>query len=83
MQGRVFGSIICTSVINKLAKIFYENDDLLYQYKGEVEVPILGMVDDVLAVNKCSNAVVTSNATVNKFMELNKLKLSDTKNAYW
>ena len=79
MQGTVFGSIICTSVIDKLAKIFYKNYDILYKYKGEVEVPILGMVDDVLAVNKCSNEVVTSNATVNMFMELNKLKLSGTK----
>ena len=52
MQGTVFGNIICTSVIDKLAKIFYKNDDILYKYKGEVEVPILGMVDDVLAVNK-------------------------------
>ena len=79
MQGTVFGSLICTSVINKLAKIFYEKSELLYKYKGEVEVPILGMVDDVLGVNSCSNDVVTSSATINSFMELNKLKLSSTK----
>lgn len=79
MQGTVFGSIICTSVIDKLAKIFYQDKMILYRYKGEVEVPVLGMVDDVLAVNKCSNPAVMSNATVNKFMELNKLKLSCTK----
>ena len=48
-------------------------------YKGEVEVPVLGMVDDVLAVNICSNEAVISNATVNEFMELNKLKLSSAK----
>ena len=53
MQGTVFGSIICTSVIDKLAKIFYQDKVILYKYKGEVEVPVLGMVDDVLAVNKC------------------------------
>ena len=75
----MFGSIICQSVIDKLAKIFYKDKEILYSYKGEVEVPVLGMVDDVLAVNKCSNPVVMSNATVKKFMELNKLKLSGTK----
>jgi hypothetical protein len=37
------------------------------------------MVDDVLGVNYCSNDVVASNATVNSFMETNKLKLSSTK----
>ena len=79
MQGTVFGSIICTSVMDKLAKIFYKNSDLLYMYNGEVEVPVLGMVDDVLCVSHCSNEAVKSNATINSFMELNKLKLSSTK----
>ena len=45
MQGTVFGSIICTSVMDKLAKIFYQDKDLIYKYKKEVSVPILGMVD--------------------------------------
>ena len=42
-------------------------------------MPILGMVDDVLAVNKCSNEAVISDCTINRFMELNKLTLSSTK----
>ena len=79
MQGTIFGSIICTAVIDKLAKIFYGNKEILYKYKGEVKVQILGMVDDVLAVNKCSNEAVISNFTINRFMELNKLRLSSTK----
>ena len=52
MQGTVFGSIICTSVMDKLAKIFYKNPDLVYKYKEKVDVPVLGMVDDVLSVFK-------------------------------
>ena len=54
MQGTVFGSLICTSVMDKLAKIFYQNPELVYKYKNKVEVPVLGMVDDVLCVTKCS-----------------------------
>ena len=79
MQGTVFGSIICTSVMDKLAKIFYQNPDLVYKYKNKVEVPVLGMVDDVLCVTKCSSKTLVSNATINSFMELNKLKLSTEK----
>ena len=30
MQGTVFGSIICASVVDKLAKNFYSNKNLLY-----------------------------------------------------
>ena len=40
MQGTVFGSIISTSLIDKLAKIFYENPDLVYKYKEKVDVPV-------------------------------------------
>ena len=73
MQVTVFGNLICTSVIDNFAKLFYQNSELLYKYKGEVEVPILGMVDDVLGVIHCSNDEVTSNATISSFMELNIL----------
>ena len=79
MQGTVFGSLICTSVMDKLAKIFYKNPELVYKYKNKVEVPVLGMVDDVLCVTKCSTKTLVSNATINSFMELNKLTLSADK----
>ena len=79
MQGTVFGSLICTSVMDKLAKIFYQNPDLVYKYKNKVEVPVLGMVDDVLCVTNCSSKTLISNATINSFMELNKLTLSADK----
>ena len=79
MQGTVFGSLICTAVMDKLAKLFYSDENLLYKYKNIVNVPVLGMVDDVLNVAKCSSSAVASNATVNSFMELNKLKLAAKK----
>ena len=68
-----------SAVMDKLAQIFYQDPNLVYKYKDKVEVPILGMVDDVLCVTKCSNATITSNATINSFMELNKLTLSAEK----
>ena len=79
MQGTVFGSLICTTVMDKLAKIFYKDENLLYKYKKEVEIPVLGMVDDVLSVTKCSEVSVMTNATIVSFMEINKLKLAAKK----
>ena len=76
MQGTVFGSLICTAVMDKLAKIFYKDSKLLYKYKGKVDVPVLGMVDDVLNVASCTEQAVLSNSTINSFIEYNKLKLS-------
>ena len=79
MHGTVCGSPICKAVVDKLTKIFYGDKNLLCMYKGKVEVPILGMVDDVVNVDKCSNKTVTSIATINAFMEANKLTLPHNK----
>ena len=57
MQGTVWGTIKCTNTMDKLGKLSYENP---YKYKGIVEVPMLGMVDDVLNVAKCSNQAIIS-----------------------
>ena len=37
------------------------------------------MVDDVIAVTKCGNKVVTTNTSINTFIKLKKLKFSDKK----
>ena len=50
MQGSVWGSIFCTATIDKLAKLVYSREDMLYKYKGEVSVPPMEMVDDVLTL---------------------------------
>ena len=62
--------------MDKLAKMFYNDKSMLFKYKGDIEIPVLGMLDDLLNVAKCSNQVVTTTATINSFMELNKLKLA-------
>ena len=79
MQGTVFGTIICTAVMDKLAKICYQDENLLYKYKNTVKVPVLGMVDDVLSVASCFSSSVITNSTINSFMEMNKLKLAQQK----
>jgi hypothetical protein len=39
----------------------------------------VGMVDDILNIQKCSNKSVKTNAAINAFVELKKLKFSDDK----
>ena len=79
MQGSVWGSLLCTTSMDKLGQKFYENPNLLYWYKGAVAVPPLCMVDDILAVQTCSEATVQVNAVINSFIELKKLTLSAKK----
>ena len=79
MQGTVWGSLLCTVSMDKLGKHIYKKHDLIYKYKGEIDIPSLGMVDDILAVKKCNNDTVKINAVINSFVEAKKLKLSKTK----
>ena len=55
MQGSVWGSLCCVVLMDKLGKLAYSNPDLLYYYKGVVGTPPLQMVDDIMALQKCSN----------------------------
>ena len=79
MQGTVFGSLCCTTSIDKLGKHVYEHGELLYKYKQKVDIPCLGMVDDILAIQKCSTNTTKINAVINAFVEAKKLKLSKDK----
>ena len=78
MQGSVWGSIMCTTTMDKLGQVAYENPELLYMYKGVVAVPPICMVDDILSLQKCSESSKI-NAVINAFVELKKLTLSFTK----
>ena len=79
MQETVWGSLMCTATMDKLGQLAYKNNDLTYKYKGVVETPSLGMVDDVLSVQKCSEDALKANAVINAFFEGKKLKLSNKK----
>ena len=69
MQGSVWGSLLCTTTMDKLGKLVYEDENLLYRYKGLVAVPSLCMVDDIMSIQKCSDSG-RINAVINAFIEM-------------
>ena len=79
MQGSVWGSICCVVLMDKLGKLAYSDPKMLYYYKNLVGTPPLQMVDDVLAIQKCSDKSLMMNKTINTFIDLEKLSLSKTK----
>ena len=79
MQGRVWGGLMCTTTMDKLCQLVYDDKNLLYKYKGTVDVPPLEMVDDIITASKCGSTSIAMNETVNTFIELKKLKLSESK----
>ena len=79
MQGTVWGSLLCAATTDKLAKRVYDEGELLYKYKGEVDVPPLEMVDDILTLQVCGVASEAMNSEVNAFIEQKKLTLGEKK----
>ena len=65
--------------MDQLGKIVYKDDKLTYKYKGEVPVPPLEMVDDVVTLSECGSTSITMNSTVNTFMEHKRLRLNTKK----
>ena len=65
MQGTVWASFLCTVTMDKIGQFEYKHPELTYKYKGVIETPSLGMVDDVLCVQKCSTQTVKTNSIIN------------------
>ena len=73
MQGTVWGSLFCTTTLDKLPSPQY------YKYRGSVSVPSLEMVDDIVDIKKCGTESVLSNSVINLFIEHKKLTLGKAK----
>ena len=52
IQGDVFGPLLCSKQVDTLGQECLEEKKYTYQYKGEVDIPPLGMVDDLLCVSE-------------------------------
>ena len=51
--------------MDKLGKLKYENESLVYQYKVQVSVAALEMVDDIADIEKCGTYAIISNTAKN------------------
>ena len=52
-QGDVFGPIFCSKQVDTFGQECLRDRKYTYMYRGEVEIPPLSMVDDVLAISEC------------------------------
>ena len=52
-QGDVFGPMLCSKQVDTFGKECLEENKYTYKYKGEVDIPPLGMVDDLICVSEC------------------------------
>ena len=53
IQGDVLGPIFCSKQVETFSQECLEKSEYTYFYRGEVEIPPLSMVDDVLTISEC------------------------------
>ena len=61
MQGTVFAPLQATTSMSQLGAMAYKRGKPLLNYKNTVQIPALGMIDDIATVTKCGMETVLSN----------------------
>ena len=79
MQGSVLGPLCCTTTMDKIGQKAYKKREPLYNYKGLVAVPPLGMVDDEVTIAECGSKSILTNVFMNNFTESKKLQFGKDK----
>ena len=64
IQGDVFGPLLCSKQVDSFGKECIEENKYTYMYKGEVEIPPLGMVDDLICVSECGYKTTMLNSFI-------------------
>ena len=79
LQGDVFGPIQCSMSVDTYGRECLAEGKHLYSYKGEVEVPALAMVDDLLIVTECGYRESMANSYINMKSNMKKLQFGTEK----
>ena len=79
LQGEVFGPLECSVSVDSFGKECLNNEKLLYQYRGEVGVPPLAMIDDLVCPSVCGVDSVLMNSYINAKTRTKKLQFGVSK----
>ena len=63
-QGDVFGPILCSNQVDTFGRECLYEEKYTYAYKGEVEIPPLGMVDDLICISECGHRTAMLNSFI-------------------
>ena len=65
IQGDVFGPMLCGKQIDEIGKECLEASKYTYKYKGDVEIPPLIMLDDLIIISECGYKTAMANSYIN------------------
>ena len=76
MQGSVMASLQCTTLQDSFNRIHEKYPQLNYFYKNDknIQIGMLGFVDDTLSIQKFGNLAIEKNAASNSFVDCTNQK---------
>ena len=78
-QGDVFSPILCSNQIDEIGKECLQQEKYTYSYKGEVDIPPLGMVDNLITVSDCGHKTAMVSSYINGKTDCKKLQFGVNK----
>ena len=78
-QGCVFGPMLCSKQVDTIGKECLEESKHTYLYRGEVPIPPLSMIDDVLSVSECGFKTTAAHAFITFKTDSKKLQFGAKK----
>ena len=79
IQGDVFGPMLCGKQIDEIGKECLEAGKYLYRYKGEVNIPPLIMLDDLVCISECGIKTSMANSYIKFKTSSKKLQFGTQK----
>ena len=74
LQSDIFGSLLCSNQIDTFGKECINENKYIYKYKGVLDIPPLGMVDDLLCISECGHKTSMLNSFINHKTNRKKLQ---------
>ena len=78
-QGDVFAPILCSNLVDTFGRECLKEEKYIYSYKGLVDIPPLGMVDDLVCVSTCGHRAAMMNGFLNYKTSSKKLQFGVNK----
>ena len=86
IQGDIFGPILFSKQVDTIGQECLDDNKYTYMYKGLVEIPPLGMVDDLICVSECGFQSARMNSYINFKTNSKKIQFGISKcneNTHW
>ena len=78
-QGEPWGPIECSLQVDEIGKDSLDENLEPYKYKGEIEIPALGWIDDIITVSESGYKTARINSFINAQLATKKLRLGAKK----